>query len=164
MRLGPKAQLSAQQGLIQEASDSECNVLTHQATLPNSFELRSKPITYQPFKCITYQPFKRLESSFRSSHQRCSMKKRCSQKFLKIHRKQMCLSLFFNTAAGPRTATLLKKRLWQRWFPVNFAEFLRTPFLNNNPRRLLLSIWLPKCQVTSSRCEDLILLHFTSEC
>ena len=156
MRLGPKAQLSAQQGLIQEASDSECNVLTHKATLPNSFGLRSKPITYQPFK--------RLESSFRSSHQRCSMKKRCSQKFLKIHRKQMCLSLFFNTAAGLRTATLLKKRLWQRWFPVNFAEFLRTPFLNNNPRRLLLSIWLPKCQVTSSRCEDLILLHFTSEC
>ena len=22
------------------------------------------------------------------------------------------------------------------------------------------SIWLPKCEVTSSRCEDLILLHF----
>ena len=22
------------------------------------------------------------------------------------------------------------------------------------------TIWLPKCQVTSSRCEDLILLHF----
>ena len=22
-------------------------------------------------------------------------------------------------------------------------------------------IWLPKCQVTSSRCEDLMLLHFS---
>ena len=29
MRLGPKAQLSAQWGLTQEASDSECNALTH---------------------------------------------------------------------------------------------------------------------------------------
>ena len=27
-----------------------------------------------------------------------------------------------------RPATLLKKRLWQRYFPVNLAEFLRIPF------------------------------------
>ena len=26
-------------------------------------------------------------------------------------------------------ATLLKKRLWHRCFPVNFEKFLRTPFL-----------------------------------
>ena len=31
----------------------------------------------------------------------------------------------------PRSATLLKKRLWRRCFPVNFAKFLRTPFLQN---------------------------------
>ena len=30
-----------------------------------------------------------------------------------------------------RPATLLKKRLWHRHFPVNFAKFLRTPFLQN---------------------------------
>ena len=29
---------------------------------------------------------------------------------------------------GLRAATLLKKRLWHRCFPVNFAKFLRTPF------------------------------------
>ena len=28
----------------------------------------------------------------------------------------------------PATATLLKRRLWHRCFPVNFAKFLRTPF------------------------------------
>ena len=28
-------------------------------------------------------------------------------------------------------ATLLKKGLWHRCFPVNFAKFLRTPFLQN---------------------------------
>ena len=32
-------------------------------------------------------------------------------------------------ALGLRRATLLKKRLWHRCFPVNFAKFLRTPFL-----------------------------------
>ena len=30
-----------------------------------------------------------------------------------------------------RPATLLKTRLWHRCFPVNFAKFLRTPFLQN---------------------------------
>ena len=35
-------------------------------------------------------------------------------------------------------ATLLKKRLWHRCFPVNFAKFSRTPFLQNTSERLLL--------------------------
>ena len=34
--------------------------------------------------------------------------------------------------------TLLKKRLWHRFFPLNFAKFLRTPVLQNNSGRLLL--------------------------
>ena len=57
---------------------------------------------------------KRVAIAFGISHQRCSMKK-----YL-------------------RPATLLKKRLWQRCFPVNFAKFLRTPFLQNTSGRLLL--------------------------
>ena len=31
----------------------------------------------------------------------------------------------------PQPATLLKKSLWYNCFPVNFAKFLRTPFLQN---------------------------------
>ena len=31
-----------------------------------------------------------------------------------------------------------KKRLWHRCFPMNFAKFLRAPFLQNTSRRLLL--------------------------
>ena len=34
----------------------------------------------------------------------------------------------------------LKKRLWHRCFPVNFAIFLRTPFLSEHLRWLLLQI------------------------
>ena len=33
----------------------------------------------------------------------------------------------FNKVAGLRAATLLKKGLWYRCFPVNFSKFLRTP-------------------------------------
>ena len=38
------------------------------------------------------------------------------------------------------SATLLKKRLWHRYFPVNFVKFLRTPFLQNTSGRLLLNL------------------------
>ena len=37
-----------------------------------------------------------------------------------------------------RPATLLKKRLWHECFPVNFAKFLRKPFLQNTTGWLLL--------------------------
>ena len=47
-------------------------------------------------------------------------------------------SLFFNKVVDLRPATLLKKRLWHRCFPVNFAKFLRTPFLQNTSGRLRL--------------------------
>ena len=50
---------------------------------------------------------------------------RCLAKFTG---KDLCQSLFFNKVAGLPT-TLLKKRPWHRRFPVNFAKFLRTPFL-----------------------------------
>ena len=37
-----------------------------------------------------------------------------------------------------RAATLLTKRLWHRFFPVNFERLLRTPFLQNTSGWLLL--------------------------
>ena len=67
-------------------------------------------------------------------------KKRCYQKFRKIHRKNTCvrgsflikaerlgfflnkvkiMAPFFNKV---RAATLLKKGLWQRCFPMNFSK------------------------------------------
>ena len=44
----------------------------------------------------------------------------------KFTEKHLCQSLFFNKAAGLKPATLLKKRLWHRCFPVKFAKFLKT--------------------------------------
>ena len=37
-----------------------------------------------------------------------------------------------------RSEVLLKKSLWHRCFPANFAKFLRTPFLTEHLRWLLL--------------------------
>ena len=51
-------------------------------------------------------------------------KKRCSEKFCKMHRKT--------------------KSLCRRCFPVNFAKFLRTPFLQNTSGRLLLILGTSK--------------------
>ena len=58
----------------------------------------------------------------------------------KFTRKHLCQSLFFNKVAGLRPATLLKKRIWHRCFPVNFAKFLRIAFLQNTSGQLLLDL------------------------
>ena len=69
--------------------------------------------------------------------QRCSVKK----VFLEIsqsHRKTPVPETLFNKFAGLRPATLLKKSLWHRCFPANFAKFLSTPFFTEHLRWLLL--------------------------
>ena len=52
----------------------------------------------------------------------------------------MCQSLLFNKVSDLRPATLLKKRLWHRCFYVNFVKFLRTPFLMEHLRLLILLV------------------------
>ena len=54
----------------------------------------------------------------RSSHQMCFVYKEVLRNFAKFTGKHMCLL---------RPATLLKKRLRHRCFPVNFPRFLRRP-------------------------------------
>ena len=43
-----------------------------------------------------------------------------------------------------KPALLLKKRPWHRCFPINFAKFMGTPFLQNTSGRLLLRKTSPK--------------------
>ena len=53
--------------------------------------------------------------------------------------KTYMISLIFQfQKISLRPATLLKKRLWHRCFPVNFARFFGTLFLQNTSGRLLL--------------------------
>ena len=58
--------------------------------------------------------------------------------FAKFTGKHVCLTLFFDDVADLRPATPLKNRLQHRYFPANFAKFLRTPFLQNTSGRLRL--------------------------
>ena len=78
-------------------------------------------------------------NQYRGSHRRCFMKKSVLRNFTKFTGKHLCQSLFFNKVADLRPATVFKKRLWHKCFPVNFVKFLRTPFLQNTSGRLLLS-------------------------
>ena len=82
--------------------------------------------------CVEVVRFKNI----RSSHQRGSMKKCVLRNFTKFAGKHLCQSIFFNKKLG----TLLKKRLWHRCFPVNFAKFLRTSFIKEHLWWLLLKI------------------------
>ena len=50
-------------------------------------------------------------------------KKDVLKNFAKLTEKHLCL--FFNKVAGFRPPTILRKNLWHRCFPVNFAKFLR---------------------------------------
>ena len=64
-------------------------------------------------------------------------KKGVLKNFIKFTGKYLHQSLFFNKVTG-LPATLLKKRLWHRCFPVNFVKILRTRFLLYTSKRLFL--------------------------
>ena len=55
-------------------------------------------------------------------------KKGVLRNFVKFTEKHLSQSLFFNKVAA---ATLLKKRLWLRCFPLNFYEISKNTFLYN---------------------------------
>ena len=74
-------------------------------------------------------------SYLRSSHQRCFIKK-VHRNFTKFTGKQLCQSLFFSKIAELKPATLLKKRLWYRRFPVNFAKISKNTFFTVASGRL----------------------------
>ena len=67
----------------------------------------------------------------RSSRPRVFCKIGALKYFSKFTGKHLCQSVVFSKVAGLKPATLLKKRLWHRCFPVNFEKSLRTPFLQN---------------------------------
>ena len=97
-----------------------------------------------------------MSHCFRSSYRRYFVKKSVLRNFAKLTEKHLCQGLFFNKVAdlygeiyvfSPnaekcRSVNLLKKSLWYRCFPVNFAKFLRTLFLQNTSGRLLRSFLL----------------------
>ena len=70
--------------------------------------------------------------------QRCSVKKVFLEISQNLQENTCARVSFFNKLAN--SATFLKKRLWHKCFPVNFAKSLRTLFLQNTSGQLLLAI------------------------
>ena len=85
--------------------------------IPNQILEKTAPVLFINvlFKCF---------GIFRSSHWRCSMKKGVLKHFEKFIGKRLCQTLFFNEVANMRPATLLKKILQHKCFPVNFAKLI----------------------------------------
>ena len=57
-----------------------------------------------------------------------TLRKGVHRYFAKFTGKRKYQSLFFNKVPGLRPVTLLKKRLWYRCFPVNFAKISKNTF------------------------------------
>ena len=80
----------------------------------------------------TFSPIGRFTSLLgvlrRSSHRRYSVKKLFLEIWQNSQENTCARVSFFNKVASLRPATLLKKRLWHRRVPVNFAKFLKIPF------------------------------------
>ena len=83
---------------------------------------------------------------FRSSRPEVFRKKSVLRNFAKFTGKNLCQGVFFNKVVSVRAATLLKKRLWPRCVPVNFAKFLTTPFLIEHLWWLLLFL-VARCNI-----------------
>ena len=99
----------------------------------------------------------------RSSRPELFCKKDVLRNFTKFTENYLCQRLLFRKAAGLRPATLLKKSLCHRCFPVNFAKFLKTRFFTEHLRWLLLIgdsrivfcpwlLWKHELKLRSSHC------------
>ena len=65
-------------------------------------------------------------------------KKDVLRNFAKCRERHLRWNFFLNKIESFRPATLFKKRLRQRCFPMNFMKFLKAPFLQNTCGWLLL--------------------------
>ena len=74
--------------------------------------------------------------------------------FNKKNRKTTAPESVFNEVAGLQLIAILRKRLWRRYFPVNFARFLKATF-----RQLLPFL---KCEGWSWKILGMILIYLNN--
>ena len=68
---------------------------------------------------------------FRSSHQRCSVKKGVLRNFAKFTGKHLCQSLFFNEVAGG-ACNFIKKEILAPVFSCEFCEIPKNTFFTEH--------------------------------
>ena len=91
----------------------------------------------QEFSCamLFQMYFSNIECTIflcRSSRPQMFCKKPVLKNFTKFTEKHLCQSLLLNKVVGLSPVTLSKRRLWHRYFHVNFTKFLRTPFFKEH--------------------------------
>ena len=104
----------------------------HQEIKWNFGILRSGELSNSEVKFHVFQPISGMVQC-RSSRPEVFCKKSTSKNLAKFTGKHLC---------WPEACNFIKKRLYHKCFPVNFAKFLRTSFLKNTSGRLLLNIGL----------------------
>ena len=70
---------------------------------------------------------------YRTSLSEVFCKKGVLKNFAKLTGKLLCRGLLFNKVTGLIAATLLKRRLQNRYFPKNFAKFYEQLFYRTAP-------------------------------
>ena len=131
------ANFSAQNWLNKQSQKIKCPTGFQRKILRQTTCKTSNICSFKQFRC-SLNDFQKFQCQKQPSEVFCN--KGCLKKNLaKFKGKHLRQNLFFSKVAG-----LLKERLCHRCFPVNFTKFLRTPFLQNTSRRLLLQcvkIW-----------------------
>ena len=90
----------------------------------SAIQKSNETIHYQP----CYTPF----FSFRSSHQRCSIKKGAPKNFAKFTGKHLCQSLFFNKVAG--LCNFIKNKTLVQVFSCEFLEIFNNTLFTEHLR------------------------------
>ena len=105
-----------------------CQTPKMELSTNNFFQSPVKDRWWSYFLAIVSRVNDILRTTYRSSRQELFCKNGVLRNSTKIRRKTPVSESHFNKVVGLRPATLLKRRLLHRCFPVNFLKFLRTPF------------------------------------
>ena len=101
--------------------------------------LKSLPDTIKELQAVRLATLlKRHPHSGQKQPPEVFRKKNVFLEILQNSQKDICARVSFLIIYRRPPATLLKKRLLHRCFPVNFPKFLRTSFSQNTSGRLLL--------------------------
>ena len=93
-------------------------------------------LKWQDYKIFTKLVL--LQTPFRSSRRRWSVKKGALKNLWNFTAKHMCSSLFL-IKLQVSACNFIKERLQHRFFPMKFKKILRTSILKNICQRLLLT-------------------------
>ena len=111
-----------------------CLIYTRHLSFINSFVLETnKTIASNSLKDTVQQDTEAVA-------RRCSVKKVILE-ISQYSQKNTCARVSFIFSSGLRPASLFKKRLWHRYFPVSFVKFLRTLFITEHHQWLLLKTY-----------------------